>query len=79
MPTPSMGMLMAAVGRRLRGLLAHDKSDIINAIVRWAASPTASFVDVYLAVLAERDNLPVCSANARDFLATPNRYASAML
>jgi predicted nucleic acid-binding protein len=61
------------------GVLADDKDVLVNTVARWAASTTIALVDAYLAVLAERDGMPVCSANARDFPATPNSYATAPL
>jgi hypothetical protein len=38
-----------------------------------------SLVDAYLAELAQRDNVPVCSANARDFAGVSNSYATAQV
>jgi predicted nucleic acid-binding protein len=61
------------------GVLADDKVTLVNTVARWAESATIGLVDAYLAVLAERDGLPVCSANARDFPATPNSYITAPL
>lgn len=61
------------------GVLAHDKVTLVNTLARWIESTTIGLVDAYLAELAERDGVPVCSANARDFPATPNSYATAPL
>lgn len=61
------------------GVLVEDKISLVDALGRWAASSTVGFVDAYLAVLAERNSLPICSANARDFSATPNSYTAAIL
>src|SRR4051794_17260966 len=61
------------------GVLAEDKPTMLAAVGRWAAGPRLSFVDAYLTELAARDGLPVCSANARDFPATPNSYTTAAL
>ena len=61
------------------GVLADDKDVLVNTIARWTASATIGLVDAYLAVLADRDGVPVCSVNARDFPATPNSYSTAAL
>lgn len=60
------------------GIQASDKPLLTATIARWAGS-TIGFVDALLAELAQRDNLPVCSVNARDFPVTPNSYATAAL
>jgi predicted nucleic acid-binding protein len=57
----------------LPGLRADDKTDLIEAVDHWAAG-SAGFVDAWLATLASRRNLPVCSINARDFPDTPNSF-----
>jgi predicted nucleic acid-binding protein len=62
-----------------RAVLAEDKPTMLAAVGRWAASTGLSFVDAYLTELAARDSLPVCSANARDFPATPNSYTMVVL
>lgn len=61
------------------GVLADDKDMLANTLARWTASATIGLVDAYLAVLAERDGVAVCSANARDFPTTPNSYTTASL
>jgi predicted nucleic acid-binding protein len=61
------------------GVRVEDDLALRGALGRWAAGATIGFVDAYLAELAQRDGLPVCSANARDFAATPNSYAMAAL
>ncbi len=60
------------------GVLAADKPLLTMAVTRWAAG-TISFADALLTELAQRDSLPVCSVNARDFPITPNSYATAPL
>lgn len=60
------------------GVRAADKPLLVATVARWAGD-TMGFVDALLAELAQRDGLPVCSVNARDFPATPNSYATAVL
>lgn len=60
------------------GVLAPDKPLLASTVARWAAG-TVGFVDAYLAELAQRDGLPVCTVNARDFPTTPNSFATAAL
>lgn len=59
------------------GVIVDDKPTLVAALGRWAASASLGFVDAYLAELAARDGLPVCSANARDFPSTPNSFTTA--
>lgn len=61
------------------GVLAEDKPNLLATVGRWMTSASLGFVDAYLAELAARDGLPVCSANARDFPATPNSFTMAAL
>jgi predicted nucleic acid-binding protein len=61
------------------GVLAEDKPVLLATMGRWMAGVPLGFVDAYLAELAARDGLPVCSANACDFPATPNSYATAAI
>ncbi len=61
------------------GVLAEDKPVLLATVGRWMAGEPLGFVDAYLAELAARDGLPVCSANARDFPATPHSYATAAI
>lgn len=60
------------------GVLADDKPGLSAAVERWAAG-AMSFVDALLAELAQRDGVPVCSVNARDFPTTPNSYTTAVV
>jgi len=55
---------------------AEDKDGLLQAITRWARQ-NVGFVDAWLAVLAQRRGLPVCSVNAVDFAGVPNSYADA--
>lgn len=59
------------------GVRAADKDTLIATVNRWGASASIGFVDAYLAELAQRDGLPVCTVNARDFPTTPNSFATA--
>ncbi len=58
----------------LRGLRADDREALVAALDRWATTDVA-FVDAWLATLARRRHLPVCSVNARDFPDVPNSFA----
>ena len=58
---------------------AEDKPMLVAAVTRWAMSASVAFVDAYLTELAQRDTIPVCSANARDFPNTANSYVTAAL
>jgi len=62
-----------------RNIQAEDKPMLVAAVTRWAVSASLAFVDAYLTELAQRDTVPVCSANARDFPLTPNSYVTASL
>lgn len=61
------------------GMRVEDKPTLIATVARWSVSASIGFVDAYLAELAQRDAVPVCSANARDFPVTPNSYVTAVL
>lgn len=54
-------------------LHAEDKDGLLQALARWARQ-NVGFVDAWLAVLAQRRGLPVCSVNAVDFAGVPNTY-----
>ena len=56
-----------------------QRDPLVAAVTRWAVSASLAFVDAYLTELAQRDTVPVCSANARDFPMTPNSYVTAVL
>ncbi|HVA92107.1 MAG TPA: PIN domain-containing protein [Chloroflexota bacterium] len=58
------------------GVQLEDSTTMRAAAARWATG-TVSFVDAYLTELALRDELPVCSANRRDFLDVDNSYEGA--
>jgi predicted nucleic acid-binding protein len=60
-------------------ILADDKDALISAIERWA-SEGVGFIDAWLATLADRRGLPICSVNRQDFPASlDNTYNSANL
>jgi predicted nucleic-acid-binding protein len=57
------------------GVHADEKAALIEALDRWAIGSTG-FVDAWLAVLARRHGLPVCSINAGDFPDVPNTFTT---
>lgn len=72
----------AAVHRYLQtillkeGVQAADKSALLAALTRWRTEGSG-FVDSWLAVLAWRRGLPVCSVHAQDFPDLPNTFSRA--
>jgi predicted nucleic acid-binding protein len=52
---------------------AEDKEALLEALGRWQRL-NVGFVDAWLAVLAHRRGMPVCSANRADFAGVPNTY-----
>jgi len=57
---------------------AYDKDGLLETLASWAESGT-SFTDVWLAVLARRRELPVCSVNVKDFGVVKNTFITAEL
>lgn len=60
------------------GVLAAEKAILIATVTRWGTT-TIAFVDAYLTKLTQRDGLPVCTVNARDFPGIANAYATAVM
>ncbi len=54
-------------------ILTDDKPALLAAVARWTARG-GGFVDAWLAVLAHRHELPVCSVNADDFPDVENTF-----
>jgi predicted nucleic acid-binding protein len=69
----------AAIHTYLRTVLlmdavqADDKPGLLEALARWATG-RVSLVDAWLAVVANRRGLPVCSVNRRDFPDVVNTF-----
>jgi predicted nucleic acid-binding protein len=55
---------------------ADDKDGLVDAVSRWATLGVG-FADAWLAVLARRRQIPVCSVNEDDFPDTPNVFRTA--
>lgn len=68
--------LLAILG--VPGIHVEDEATVRAALSR-CASGALSLVDAYLGEFAQRDNMPVCSANARDFTGVSNSYAAAQV
>lgn len=59
----------------LGGVRAHDKDVMLDAIAQWQIRGIG-FVDALLTTRAQRDSLPICSVNERDFLGVANSFRS---
>jgi predicted nucleic acid-binding protein len=57
----------------LAGVNADDKEALILALTRWANS-SVGFADAWLATLAQRRGVPVCSVNRHDLTGVENAF-----
>jgi predicted nucleic acid-binding protein len=58
---------------RLDGIQAQDKTALMETLTRWATQ-RGGFIDAWLAVVAQRRNIPICSVNIRDFPDMENTF-----
>jgi len=57
---------------------AEDKDALLTTLALWATE-NIGFADARLIVLAQRNGLPVCTVNRRDFAAVGNSFVTARL